>query len=500
MQRRQPVFQAVEPQIVSSGLQPDRHLMQRPLWERAKNVSFYSGKVRRLPPPAKAFDVPGAGAIRGLMQVQHSNGIRWIYVARFQGNGELAVYRWFGTGATLIASFAATGLAENETLSRKATFVDLVSYGDWTIINVGPDRPPLLHTNAAGVGTTYNEAPHAQQFILRGPQVIAIGVGLERKSIAWSDGNDIHAWEQPVPTEEVPDPPANLSGTQGLMELRTGLVGASHLGPLISAYAEDQMVLMQFVGLPSVFISRVALDGIGLIGKMAVASDGRVNYGVGRNGIWRTDGQSYQYIDDPALKDYLQEEVNWAQGSKITAARNDVTGTIDFHFPMRQATDVNEGWRFDPRTGGWGTIPPYQIQIERSLFKKPLVGGAGAVFLLDDDPTKLDPTGLYKLDLATRPLVIAGSHSGVLIDEVDFLVHKVKGVEFRIGVSERFNGTVDWTKWETLHGDLRTHQIANRVSGTFVWLEFKSVIHDWEFDLQGFLLYGNVEGGKRDRH
>jgi hypothetical protein len=100
MNRRAPLLQVDQANIISSGLLPDRHDLLQPLWSAAANVRFYQGKVRRLFPAATMF-TPSAGVSRGLHQQQTSDGVRWVWTAV----GGL-VYRWFASAATLIATLS----------------------------------------------------------------------------------------------------------------------------------------------------------------------------------------------------------------------------------------------------------------------------------------------------------------------------------------------------------------------------------------------------------
>jgi hypothetical protein len=129
MLRRTPIFVAVDPAEVSSGLQPDKHPLHAALWETAENVTFFSGRVKRRVPPALLLDV-GTDPIRGLSQQQATNGVRWLWAV---SGGK--VQRWFSGAAETI--IAAGTWHRDETSTLPATFWDFTHYGDWTIINSG---------------------------------------------------------------------------------------------------------------------------------------------------------------------------------------------------------------------------------------------------------------------------------------------------------------------------------------------------------------------------
>lgn len=84
MKRRTVLLAVTDAAQISSGLQPDRHSLHQPLWERAANVRFYQGKVRRLIPPSTLFDSGGPGTVlaaRGLHQQQLAVGTKTTIIA-----------------------------------------------------------------------------------------------------------------------------------------------------------------------------------------------------------------------------------------------------------------------------------------------------------------------------------------------------------------------------------------------------------------------------------
>lgn len=475
MDRRLPVYEATDRRLIASGLAPDLHPLHLPLWAEAQGVSFYRGKVRRTRGRALAFD-EGAASVRGLLQLQASNGVRWIWA----GAGS-SIYRWFAGNAELIGAMPT--FQTDQTLIAMATQYDLVNFGDWVIINNGVDTPQIY--KGAGL-VTFGNAPVAAQFIKKANFMMALGAGANGKTVAWSDADAIETWTQ-LDT--------NLAGELVLEDIDSRIIGGEKLGPYIACYGEDQMGLISFIGEPYYFAGRLALDGIGLVGKKAVCSTGRMNYGVSWNGIWVTDGQSFRYIHELQLFDYLEQNVNWDQRSKIVAARNDVLGTIDFHFPMGANTENSEGWRFDPRSEGWSKIPAASAQIERSTFPYGIIGqSSGDVSFLDFSNTPDEA-----LVLRTKPLSSAPRDS-MYVDEIDILATIATEIEFRVGVSENTDYPTRWTEWQDVHTDTSTHRFRNAITGTFITVEFRSKAAGWDLDLQGFILYGRFEGERRDRN
>lgn len=135
MLRRNPIFVALAPELISSGIQLDRHVLQRPLWTHSANATFAAGKVRRRVPPQLLFASGSGGTVRGLSQQQANDGVRWVWVAV-----NSHIFRWYGPAAEFIAT---QDFVENETSIQPASFFDFTHYGDWTIINNGINTPAI---------------------------------------------------------------------------------------------------------------------------------------------------------------------------------------------------------------------------------------------------------------------------------------------------------------------------------------------------------------------
>lgn len=489
MSRLAPLLVVGEPGLISSGLAPDRHPIMQPLWESCANVRFYQGKVRRMLPASLMFGMTGltnTAKLRGLHQQQNSDGVRWTWAAAVD-TGALSVHRWYGPASQVIVA-AEAGYATNDTLIAKTTQVDFVQWGDWTLFNAGRGVIKPKRWDGAAVADLPN-APYGVAMLKKQNQLMMIGTGTAQHGVAWSDADDITVWE---PTAE------NLAGALTIEELRTPIRGAARLGQNVAVYSEDQMAMVYWVGAPFYYGQRVVLDGIGVVGKKAVCSDGRLNYGMSRNGAWQTDGNEYRYIDHGVLSDYFQREINWLQAGKIVVGRNDVTRCIEFHFPKGAATENNEAWSYDPSTGGWAPVTAFQAMDERVLLEKPIAGASGEVFLLDHNPA-----GLGALSLVTKPLMIdtpevPGLHIDAKIDEVEIAALHASNVEFKLSNATDIDGPWESTAWHSLSPDLRTYRLEHLPTGTFHKLEFRSTATEWDLDLQGFAFWGFVEGIKRD--
>lgn len=488
--RTSPIIVALEPNLIGSGLQEDLHPGQKLLWTEAANVTFYHGRVRRLLPKGLFRNFGIVEPVTGISQRQLSTGERVTWVAC---GG--TVLNWDGVDQNTITSFSWT---ENETSLAPATYFDFTHFGDWTVINSGLGAAYLQKQSS---GANLPEAPvNVVQFMKKYNFLVAVGHGLNGTKVSWSAADQIEVWTESQ---------SNEAGELSIEDFDTHVRAGNRIGQHISVYAEDQMALVTFINSPFYFGQKTVLDGIGAVGKKAVISDGANNFGVGRNGIWWTDSHTYRYIDEGRMRDYFQENVNWAQASKIIAVRNDITNTLEFFFPMRGARVINEGWSFDPRDTSWSKLLPTCFKVERKLFDYPLEGDfVGRVWLSQSEemPTALDAI-LSELYLQTKPMPAQFQSSHGLTDvhidsemhEIDLLLKEAEHVEMRYGSSTEINETPKWGSWRPISVGAKTYRAeAGIPSGVYHHLAFQSTAANWKFNLQGFLIFGSIEGTKRD--
>lgn len=491
--RRTPIFAAVEDQLISSGLQPDRHTLKKLLWESAANVVFWNDTVRRKVPPALAFDTGTGEPVHGIAQQFASDGSRWLWA----GSAD-EIWRWRFGAPEFIGNVGS--YRRDATATERPTLYDFTPYGDWMLVNHSEWNEPAKIFKP-GAPNTFNafapgEAPTGvTQFLKVMSFLMAVGYGPRGTQVGWSDANNIEVWTADAD---------NTAGSISIDEFNTPIRAAAKLGDSVAVYSEDQLALVRFVGLPFIFGQKTVIDGIGAIGKKAVASDTRINVGVSRAGCWWTDGTSARFIDEGYLSTYLQENVNWAQGAKIEVRRNDETGCFEFSFPMAATPLLTEAWSWDMRTGGWSPIPPFASGDERRLFDHIIYGTDDGLVQLGD----FDETASAPLVLVTKPLVMQTSespHVVTRVDEVDLFLHTASNIEFRVGSCDEPNGDWEWTQFVEATAGARIYEVpAAEALGIPLaeqpyWkLEFRSKPDqtDWAFDLQGFLLYGTPVGGK----
>lgn len=482
--RRTPILSIVEDNLVSSGIQLDRHTIKRALWESAVNVIFANGQVRRKKAPALAYDIGNGAPIRGLQQAYNSDGGRWLWAG-----ANRRISRWeFGAPEIIDAAFGT--YVGDQTVNSQPTIYDFTPYGNWMLVNSGhPADHAKIFKDPGYAAFAPGEAPDGVlKYFKMLSFLIAIGYGTRGTQVGWSDANNVEVWTAGT---------ANSAGELAVDEFNTPMRAGCKLADSIAVYSEDQLALIRFIGSPFYFGQKTTIDGIGAIGKAAVATDTQINVGVGRAGCWWTDGNSSRYIDEGWIANYLQDNVNWAQGGKISVSRNDYTGTFEFNFPMHGSNDINEAWAWDPISRGWSPVPAASLADERKLFQYPVNGTNGGLIQLTDYNAAADTP----LSLVTKPMVMSTAESPHIVtrvDEIDILLHKALHIEFRVGCCDEPAGDWEWTEFMEAFAGAKVYEIPELPEQPFWKVEFRSVPEatDWQLDLQGFILYGTHTGVK----
>lgn len=497
MQRRQPIFAAIDPAIVSSGLMPDVDDVLTPLWMEADGVEFIAGSVRHRKENTRLVK-PDTGIGRGLGQQVMSDGSSVMWSAIGQ-----KIFRFDGFSVQELAQLVGN------------PYINFTFYGDWAFLNRGYGQVQRWSGTAFD---TFAEMPvnfpKLMKFL---SYLVAIGIGSKGVGVGWSDANDVSKW---APSRE------NTAGALYLDDMDSKLVTAMPLGLYLACYSASAMALVGFIGAPFYFGKKNSMRGIGAVGPEAVTMMGATNYGMSRQGPWVTDGQMYQYIDTGRIHKYFQDNVNWNAARKTIVARNDILRTIEFHLPVRGSNELNESWSYDPETYSWSEIPTISAFSDPMLFNFPLaITPTGEIVKLGSRDYNLNSLRLVTKPLVMQVLSSAGYtdvHFENRVDEVELFLKDAQGVQMRVGSSKHPAGPITWSTYIPVNDDQTTYLVPAGVPDGVYWhLEFTNtgeaeavvsggdnVVENgeqvvavlgesaWRLDLQGFLLFGTITGGK----
>lgn len=532
---------------LSEGLKLDPYELQSILYKDANNVIFTLRGVKKSTGYSILFTTTDGFAIRGIAQLVEA-GVQYIY---FGDKGKLyksvaaAAPTVVGSGFTGIDTATATQevtlwsivpfgswvLATNgvdppqifkgtsfTAISGTLSFVDVLvpgtgySVSDTVTISGGGGTGATAEVSsvdgAGGIeavtitaaGTGFTSTPTATAangtgaslsaeiqaltystvdvLINRGPHMLGFRLGGAPKDYAWCSEDNLESWVAY---------PNNSAGSNTIRELDSAIIAAVPLGDKIAVYGKDQMFLISYLGAPLYFGHKPALNGVGAVGKHAVVSRGRFNYGLSRQGFWETDGVSYKYIDDPDIRRWVQDNINWVQSSKTNCYHDEDNTSIVWHVPTGAEPDVHLTYNYVTKRWSKGDFA-FTSSIERNVFTNPLVANSiGKMYYAG-----------YGDDKDTVAMLANIRTTAIDLGEPDFIkeVDKIRigyigtGLRYRIGTSDTPDGSITWGSYSEVSPGFEFDPV--HIAGRYFFLDLDSQDLGDKWELQAIDFYGKV--------
>lgn len=268
-------------------------------------------------------------------------------------------------------------VAENWFSSTLGTWVtpgqyaDLETWGAWLVATNGID-PVLVWKNTGSLvalaGTPFTRA---KVLLRKQPFLLAFNTdNIGDTAVEWSSDSDIEDW---TPTS------INKAGNYNLRDLDSEIVSAVHLGNRVAIYSRSAMVLGSFVGGANVWSWQRAITGVGAISRRSVVTLDPFNYGFSRDGIFKTDGNSFLYVDDPAMLRYIRDTADFSLESLFWGFSDAALKMVTFNF---LTSDFQ--WRSVSYYPEQGIFTKGDLQLtagaQKEVFNFPIVAGQDRKF------------------------------------------------------------------------------------------------------------------------
>lgn len=472
---------------LDSGIFPDAGPEQAPIWVDSENVQFRNGGVESIDgyslfvsahANAGASDIP-----RGMVQQRRSN-----LTQRVWWGDQSRLYYSIAGGAAQEAGTGYSGVLD-ETVNAIASVWSMVDWGNFILATNGVDRPQVAESNSFAVwmDSDGSNLPFstAEILIQRGPHVLAANTSNGHNWVEWCDLDDIYEW---TPLAE------NQAGNLVIREAAGPLMAAAPLGDRDAVYTRNQMFVVNYLGAPNVFGYQSLLEGIGAVSKQAVVAVGRRNFGMSRQGLWWTDGTQFQYFDRGAVRDYLQNSVNWSQATKVAAVHDEEFHRIIWSYPKDSGGEPSESIVYDYKNGTFTLFNfAWTSAVPREVFSFPLgASGDQNIYGLNQG-TNANTSAMTKR-VKSRPFSFGKGSALTLIDAiVAGFASKDGEVEYRLGVRDRLDDSPTWTDWITLpDGKGPTYPDT---SGRWIEIEIRSTELGASWGLDTLTFFGVPIGG-----
>jgi len=321
----------------------------------------------------------------------------------------------------------------------------------------------------------------AETLIKRGPHVMAFNLSTSSREFAWSAEDDVEDW---LPT------PSNAAGSKLIREANSRIRAAVPLGDRIAVYTKDEMFIVSYLGTPNYFGYKPAVNGIGAVSKACVVPRGRLNYGLSRHGFWQTDGVNYKYIDDPDIRQFIQENVNFSQASKINGYHDEEHNSIKWYLPTTTG-EPQITVEYNYLTGFWSKSDFGRTSsIEKRVFGNPVVATDGGQVFFDNFGDNADGGALTSSVESTA--VDLGEPDNIKEIEAIRIGYKGAGLRFRLGTSDDADGSPVWGSYIEVPAGYEF--TPTRIAGRYIFLDIDSQDIGDKWELNAIDFYGRLGG------
>lgn len=299
-----------------------------PLWQEGNNVQFRDLGIRQVPGAVQKSDATGS-LVREIVQAFVAPGERRAYLGT---DINLQLYSLVGGvwTRTVLGTWPTAG-----------QYADLETWGTWLVATNNAD--PVKVWKNTGAVVNLAGTPFTRAALLKRKQVFLLAFNtnnLGPTAVEWASDSNIEDW---TPTS------ANKAGNVVIRDLESDIICVADLGPRLAIYSKSSMVLGSYVGSPNQWGFQRAIRGIGAVSPRSVVTLDPFNYGLTRNGIFKTDGSSFAWVTDPAMLKYLKDTADFSKETLFWGYADAELNSVSFYF-----LTVDNLWRsihFYPDSG-----------------------------------------------------------------------------------------------------------------------------------------------------
>jgi hypothetical protein len=192
--------------------------------------------------------------------------------------------------------------------------------------------------------------------------VFALGASSNARKVAWCDQEDNTVWT-PSATNQAGDFEINSVGS-----LKCG----KRVRGINLLFTDVDVHVATYIGLPYVYSFEKAGSGCGVISAQAVAAIDTAAIWMSRSGFWIYDGYVKPLASD--VGDYIFQNINYSQASKVYAVHNSKYGEIIWFYPSSASNENDSAVTYNYREGHWAlTTLSRTAGTDRGVFVNPVM-------------------------------------------------------------------------------------------------------------------------------
>lgn len=315
----------------------DSQAIQSGIWKTAKAAGMLWSEGNNV-----VFRDQGFRSIQGGLQQSTALADQARDVAQAYVSGTKRVY--FGTDTDLELYSLTSGVWTKTTIGAWPTagqYADLETWGTW-LLGTNNIDPVKVWKNGGGLvnlaGTPFTRARIIKR---KQPFIFAFNTNnIGDTAAEWTSDSNPEDWTPSL---------SNKAGNYNIRDLDSEILAVEDIGNRLAVYSRSAVVLGSYVGGDNVWGWTRGASGIGAVSRRSVVTLDPLNYGLTKDGIFRTDGVSFQYVDDPAMLKFIRDTANFEQEHLFWGMADAVLKAVTFNF-----LDVDSKWHqvsYYPDTG-----------------------------------------------------------------------------------------------------------------------------------------------------
>ena len=358
-------------------------------WFDANLVRWFEGTLRPIGGWRKRSASQLTGSCRGLITWRDNSGDRWIAAGT---HSKLYAMNEAGTLKDITPTGLTVGIADAATKTgygystygnfaygvqrpdtgtvTPATTWSLDTWGEYLV--ACSDADGKLYEWQLGFSTptlaaVITNAPTSCNAVMTTAErfVFALGAGGDPRKVQWCDQENNTVWT-PAATNQA-----------GSFELQT--VGSLKAGKRVRGvnllFTDVDVHVSTYIGLPYVYSFEKAGSGCGLISTQAVAAIDTACIWMSNSGFWVYDGYVKPLACD--VGDYIFQNINANQVSKVYAVHNSKYGEIIWFYPSNASNENDSYVTYNYRENHWaiGSLSR-TAGTDRGVYLNPLMVSA----------------------------------------------------------------------------------------------------------------------------
>lgn len=304
--------------------------------------------------PTKLYAMSEAGVLKDITPTTFTNGITDATLKTGYGYGTYGSYS-YGVARPDLGGII------------PATTWSMDSWGEYLVACSSADGQLLewqLGFTTPTKAVAITNAPTSCEAVMTTAERFVFGLGASGnpRKVSWCDQENNTVWT-PSATNQAGDFEINSVGS-----IKCG----KRVRGINLIFTDVDVHVATYIGLPYVYSFEKAGSGCGVISSQAVAAIDTAAIWMSKSGFWVYDGYVKPLVSD--VGDYIFQNINYNQSSKVYAVHNSKYGEIIWFYPSSASNENDSYVVYNYREGHWaiGSLAR-TAGTDRGVFTNPLM-------------------------------------------------------------------------------------------------------------------------------